>query len=215
MSHKVHPKIFRIRDMADWESRWLERKKFPQLLEEDFRIRELIDKKFSKVGIEKIETERSGGKLLVIISTARPGLIFGRGGAGIEELKKEIEKKIIKKAAVKSQEFKIEVREIRDPWGSATLSAQAIAQQIEKRMPFRKVLKQTMAKITGNRAVKGVRMEVAGRLDGSEIARTEWMRKGQLPRQTIRADIDYGTAVARCNYGAVGIKVWIYKGEKF
>lgn len=214
MSHKVHPKIFRIKDAASWDSRWLE-KDFPRYLEEDFRIRELIEKKLSRVGIEKIETERSGGKLLVIISTARPGLIFGRGGSGIEELKKEIEKKILKKTAGKNPEFKLEVREIRDPWASATLSAQSIAQQIEKRMPFRKVLKQTMAKITANRAIKGVRMEVAGRLDGSEIARTEWMRKGQLPRQTIRADIDFGKATAHCTYGAVGIKVWIYKGEKF
>lgn len=215
MTHKVHPKVFRIRCLADWDSRWLEKKKYSQSLEEDYRIREFIMKKLEKIGIEKIEIERFAGKLAVIISTARPGLIFGRGGAGIEGLKKEIEKNILKKFGSKTTEFKIEIKEIRDPWSSSTLSAQNIAQQIEKRMPFRKVLKQAVAKIMAGREVKGVRLEVAGRLDGAEIARTEWMRKGQLPRQTIRADISYGTAEAHCTYGLVGIKVWIYKGEKF
>jgi small subunit ribosomal protein S3 len=215
MSHKVHPKVFRIRETADWDSRWLDRKRFSDNLEEDYKIREFLNKKLAKVGIEKIEVERSPGKLNVVISSARPGLIFGRGGAGIEELKKEITAKMLKKVAGKVSELRLEIKEIRNPWISATLSAQFIAQQLEKRTPFRKVLKQTLAKIIANREVKGLRMGVAGRLDGAEIARKEVMKKGQLPRQTIRADIDYGTAQAHCTYGDIGIKVWIYKGEKF
>lgn len=215
MSHKVHPKIFRIRETADWDSRWLNKKRFSYNLEEDFRIREFLNKKLHKVGIEKIEIERSAGKLNVVLSSARPGLIFGRGGVGIEDLKKEIIAKILKKVAGKKPELRLEVKEVRNPWISATLSAQFIAQQIERRTPFRKVLKQALAKIIANKEVKGLRMGVAGRLDGAEIARKEVMRRGQLPRQTIRADIDYGIAQAHCTYGDIGIKVWIYKGEKF
>jgi small subunit ribosomal protein S3 len=215
MSHKVHPKIFRIKETADWDSRWLDRKRFADNLEEDFLMREYLNKKLAKVGVEKIEIERSPGKLNVVISSARPGLIFGRGGAGIEEIKKEISQKILKKVAGKIPELRLEIKEVRNPWISSTLSGQFIAQQIEKRTPFRKVLKQALAKIMANREAKGVRMMVAGRLDGAEIARKEVMKKGQLPRQTIRADIDYGTATAHCTYGNIGIKVWIYKGEKF
>jgi small subunit ribosomal protein S3 len=215
MSHKVHPKVFRIRETADWDSRWLDQKRFSDNLEEDYKIREFLNKKLAKVGVEKIEIERSPGKLNVVISSARPGLIFGRGGAGIEELKKEITSKMLKKVAGKVSELRLEIKEIRNPWISATLSAQFIAQQLEKRTPFRKVLKQALAKIMANREVKGLRMGVAGRLDGAEIARKEVMKKGQLPRQTIRADIDYGIAQAHCTYGDIGIKVWIYKGEKF
>jgi len=121
----------------------------------------------------------------------------------------------LKEVNGKKPELRLEVKEIRNPWIFSTLCAQFIAQQIEKRTPFRKVLKQALAKIVANKEVKGVRMGVAGRLDGAEIARKEWMKKGQLPRQTIRADIDYGTAEAHCTYGNIGIKVWIYKGEKF
>ncbi|MFH1036877.1 MAG: 30S ribosomal protein S3 [Patescibacteria group bacterium] len=215
MTHKVHPKIFRIRVTADWDSRWLDKKRFVYNLEEDYRIREFLNKKLAKVGIEKIEIERAPGKVNVILSSARPGLIFGRGGAGIEEIKKEISRKILKKVAGKVPEFRLEVKEIRNPWLSSTLSAQYIAQQLEKRMPFRRVLKQVMGKITANKEVKGARINVGGRLDGSEIARKEVMKQGRLPRQTIRADIDYGTAEANCTYGIIGIKIWIYKGEKF
>jgi small subunit ribosomal protein S3 len=215
MTHKVHPKVFRIRETADWDSRWLDRKRFSDNLEEDYKIREFVNEKLAKVGIEKIEIERSPGKLNVVISSARPGLIFGRGGAGIEDLKKEIVRKMLKVVAGKKPELRLEVKEVKNPWISSTLSGQFIAQQLEKRTPFRKVLKQTLAKIMANREVKGVRMGVAGRLDGAEIARKEVMKKGQMPRQTIRADIDYGTATAHCTYGNIGIKVWIYKGEKF
>ncbi len=198
--------------MEDWDSRWLDTKNFKTLLKEDFEIRRLLEKKIGKIGIENIQIERFQGKLNIIIPTARPGAIVGRGGGGIDEIRKEIEKKILKNA---KKELRLEIREVKNPWMSASLSAQFIAQQLEKRMPFRKVLKQTLRKITSQKEAQGVRLEVSGRLDGKEIARREYLKSGRLPRQTIRADIDYAEATAFCTYGTIGVKVWIYKGEKF
>ncbi|OGZ18775.1 MAG: 30S ribosomal protein S3 [Candidatus Nealsonbacteria bacterium RBG_13_42_11] len=213
MAHKVHPKSFRIKDIGDWDSRWFNIKKIPQYLEEDFKIRKVIKDKIGKLGVEKAEIERFPGKITVIISSARPGLIIGRGGGGIEELKKILEKEVFKIGAKK--ELKIEIKEIRDPWTSAALSAQWVAQQIEKRVSHRRVLKQVIEKVMAAKGVKGVRVEVAGRLDGAEIARRTWLKKGRMPRQTLRADIDYAGERALCTYGIVGIKLWIYKGDKF
>ncbi len=216
MSHKVHPKVFSIRDISDWDSRGFY-KNFPLALKEDFKIREFLKKKLKDSSVQNIEIERFPGKTNVIINTARPGLIIGRAGSGVEELRKDIIKNIfplIKKTDDK-KELKIEIREIRNPWLSAAISGQWIASQIEKRIPFRRVLKQALEKIIANKEVKGARIEVSGRLNGAEIARREWLKKGQLPRQTIRADIDYAEQKAYCTYGVIGIKVWIYKGEKF
>jgi small subunit ribosomal protein S3 len=213
MSHKVHPKAYRLKDLSDWDSRWFNRKKIPQYLEEDFKIRNIIKNRIGRLGIEKIEIERYLGKTIIIVSSARPGLIIGRGGSGIEDLKKEIERKIF--APGSKEKVKIEIKEIKDPWSSAALSAQWIAQQIEKRIPFRKLMKQSLEKIMASKGVQGARIEFSGRLDGSEIARREWLKKGNLPRQTLRADIDYAQERAFCTYGTIGIKVWIYKGEKF
>lgn len=214
MSHKVHPKIFRTKDLADWDSRWLEKKKLARYLAEDFKIRKFLTKKLNKLGIEKIEIERFQGKLNIIISSARPGLIIGRGGGGIEDLKRELEK-VIGPILDGKRELKFEIKEVKDPWASASLSAQWVTQQIEKRMPYRRILKQVLEKILATKGIQGARVEVAGRLGGVEIARTEWLKKGRLPRQNLRANIDYAQATAHCTYGAVGIKVWIYKGEKF
>ena len=211
MSHRVHPKIYRLRNLSDWSSRWLDKKKFLQYLKEDFIIRKYLKNKIGKLSVEKVEIERFPNKIIVIIFSARPGLIIGRRGAGIEELKKGLEKKIKRI----SQELKLEVKEIKNPWASATLSAQWMAQQIEKRVHHKRVLKWVLEKIMILRENKGARVEVSGRLGGSEIARREWLSKGALPRQTIRADIDYAEEKAFCSYGVIGIKVWIYKGEKF
>jgi len=220
MGHRVHPKIFRVKGLADWKSRWLDKKKFSQYLEEDFEIRGFLKKRLGKIGVEKIEIERFPTKINVIIFTARPGLVIGRGGEGITELKKALEKKILKKRKLPLTgkpkfELKLEIREIKDPWLSAGLSAQWITQQIEKRVRYRRVLKRALDRIMAHKEVQGARVEVAGRLNGIEIARTEWLKKGKLPRQTLRADIDYAQAKAFCTYGVVGVKVWIYKGEKF
>jgi len=215
MAHKVHPKAFRLQKLEDWISRWFEKKKFAQYLQEDFEIRKFLEKKIGQLGVEKIEIERSANKINIIINTARPGLLIGRSGRGVEELRKELINKVIKSKKGEAKEIKIEVREVKDVWASAALLAKHMAQQIEKRTPYRRVLKQALAKAMSSKKVKGVRVEVAGRLDGIEIARREWLQKGQLPRQTIRADVDYAQTTAYCSYGTVGIKVWIYKGEKF
>jgi len=214
MAHKVHPKSYRLKNLSNWNSRWLDKKNFSKYLEEDFRIREYLKKKIGSLGVEKIEIERFPGKLNIIISSARPGLIIGRGGSGIEDMKKILETKVLKARKAK-KEVRIEIREVKDIWSSAALSAQYIAQQIEKRVPFRKVLKQALEKISASKQVKGARIEVKGRLNGAEIARREWLQKGRLPRQTIRADIDFTEDRAYCTYGTIGIKVWIYKGDKF
>lgn len=214
MAHRVHPKIFRIKEITDWNSRGFYRKKLPEYLEEDLKIREFLRKKLGKIGVEKIEIERFPGKINIIISSARPGLIIGRGGGGVEELKRDLDATLPPPGREK-RELKIEIREIKDPWSSASLSAQWIAQQIEKRIPHRRVLKQALDKILAVKGVEGGRVEVAGRLGGAEIARKEWLKRGRLPRQTLRANIDYAQAKAFCSYGVIGVKVWIYKGEKF
>jgi len=214
MGHRVHPKVFRIKEITDWNSRGFYRKNLPEYLEEDLKIREFISKKLGKIGVEKIEIERFPGEINIIISSSRPGLIIGRGGGGVEELKRDLDS-TLPPAERGKRELKLEIREIKDPWSSASLSAQWIAQQIEKRIPHRRVLKQALDKILAVKGVEGGRVEVAGRLGGAEIARREWLRRGRLPRQTLRANIDYATARALCTYGVIGVKVWIYKGEKF
>jgi small subunit ribosomal protein S3 len=216
MAHKVHPKSFRIKGTEDWNIRGFYGRKMPQYLEEDFLTKDFLRTKLKDASVANIEIEHSADKLNIIIVTARPGLIIGRGGEGIELLKTEIEKKIKKKRKTETkQEIKIEIREVKNPWISAALVAQMVAQQIEKRIPFRQVLKKTIERVMTNREVKGIRLEVAGRLNGIEIARKEWLKQGRLPRNTIRADIDYAQDEAHCTYGKIGIKVWIYKGEKF
>lgn len=215
MAHKVHPTIFRIKKLNDWNSRWFNIKKTPQFLEEDFKIREFLKKKLKKSSLEKIEIERFQNKLNIIIWTAKPGFIIGRGGEGIEILKKELEKILEKQKQKIKTEIKLEIMEVKNFWLSAELVSQSIAQQIEKRTPYRKVLKQALEKVISQKEAKGCRIEISGRLNGVEIARRDWLQKGQMPRQTLRSDIDYAQSEAHCTYGTIGIKVWIYKGEKF
>jgi len=209
MAHKVHPKAFRLRRSGDWNSRWLNTKKTPQYLEEDFKMRSFLEKKLKDCAVQNIEIERFPGKVNVIINSARPGLIIGRGGKGAEDLKKDLEKFLQSKT-----ELRVEIREIKNVWASAALVSQWVQQQLEKRMPHRRVMKQALDKIMTSQEVKGARIEVSGRLGGTDIARREWLKKGRLPRQTLRAVIDYAQAEAFCRYGVVGVKVWIYKGEK-
>lgn len=210
MAFKVHPKAFRLRKNEDWSSRWLNEKDLPQLLEEDFRIRETITGRLKDCPIESIDIERFPGQVKVIISTSRPGLIIGRRGSGAEILKQHLEEKIIKKKGL----LRLEIKAVKDVWSSAPLVAQWIAGQIEKRVAHRRVLKSSLSRIMSSREVKGARVQVQGRLGGTLIARTEWLSQGELPRQKIRAKIDYAKARASCTYGVIGVKVWIYKGEK-
>lgn len=222
MTHKVHPKSFRIRGMEDFNIRGFYGKKMPEYLEEDFLIKDFLRAKLAEASVANIEIEHSNNKLNIIIETARPGLIIGRGGEGVEVLKGIIEKKIQNnKSAIKNPSakvkrvIKIDIKEIKNPWISAALVAQMAAQQIERRIPFRQVLKRSMERVMQNKEAKGIKMEVAGRLNGNEIARSEWLKQGRMPLGTIRADIDYAHTEAHCTYGSIGVKVWIYKGEKF
>ena len=222
MSHKVHPKIFRIRGIEDWLSQGFYGKKPFNNVKEDFIIRSFLTKKLKESSVDRIEIERYLNKINVVVYSARPGIIIGRGGEGIEKLRLELLKEIFKKNELSLVEWKnlekklkIEVKEVSNLWTSSVLVGQWIAQRIEKRMPFRKTIKQALEKVLANKEVKGVKIQVSGRLDGTQIARSEWIERGRLPRQTIRADIDYSLSEARCTYGTIGIKVWIYKGDKF
>ncbi|BFT94379.1 MAG: 30S ribosomal protein S3 [Minisyncoccus archaeiphilus] len=222
MSHKVHPKIFRIKGIADWLSHGFYGKSVKGDLEEDYIIRSFTISKLKDSSVESVEIERFPNKVNVIINSGRPGLIIGRGGEGVEKLKAGIIKEVFKRKKLSLKEYhslaktlKIEIKEVPNPWVSSELVGQWIAQKIEKRTPFRKTVKQAIEKVMASKNAKGVKVEVSGRLDGAQIARSEWLEKGRLPRQTIRADIDYALVEARCIYGTIGIKVWIYKGDRF
>ncbi|MDD3170262.1 MAG: 30S ribosomal protein S3 [Candidatus Paceibacterota bacterium] len=222
MSHKVHPKVFRIKGIADWLSHGYYGKEPKKNLKEDFIIRSFLKTKLKDLNVEKIEIERFSDKINVVIYSARPGLIIGRGGEGVEKIRLAVLKEMFKKNKLTlkelkdfSKKVKIEIKDVSNPWISAELVGQWIAQKTEKRNPFRKTIKQAIEKVMANKDVKGVRVEISGRLNGVQIARKECLEKGRLPRQTIRADIDYALAEARCTYGTIGVKVWIYKGEKF
>ncbi|MDP2934248.1 MAG: 30S ribosomal protein S3 [bacterium] len=214
MTHKVHPKIFRIKNLSDWKSQWFSVRKYRENLEKDYRIREFIKKQLKAAAIDEVIIRRTANSIQILIKAARPGIIIGRGGTGIQDLKKEVIKKIFK-GKVKGIDIKIDVEEIRKSETHATIVARNVAEQLERRMPFRRVLKQTVEKVSQNPDVKGIKVRVSGRLNGSEMARTEWLRKGNLPLQTIRANIDYAQENAHTIYGVIGVKVWICKGEVF
>ena len=179
-------------------------------LKDDVAVRAFLDTKLKGMSVDRVELERGTDSLNVVIYTARPGLLIGRGGGGVEELKNLIQKKLKNKIAIR-----IEVQEIKSPELSSKVMAESIVEQVEKRIPFRRIMKQTIFKIMANKGAKGVKIQMGGRLDGAEIARVEHLEEGSLPLQTIRADIDFARATAHTTYGTVGIKVWIYKGEKF
>lgn len=214
MAHKVHPKIFRIKNLSDWQSQWFSVRKYRENLEKDYRIREFIKKQLKAAAIDEVIIKRTANAIQILVKAARPGIIIGRGGTGIQDVKKEVIKKIFK-GKVKGIDIKIDVEEIRKSETHATIVARGVAEQLERRMPFRRVLKQTVEKVSQNPDVKGIKVRVSGRLNGSEMARTEWLRKGNLPLQTIRANINYAQENAYTIYGVIGVKVWIYKGEVF
>jgi small subunit ribosomal protein S3 len=214
MGHKVHPKIFRIKNLSDWRSQWFSAKKYRETLETDYRVREFIKKQLKAAAIDEVIIKRTANSIQIIIKAARPGIIIGRGGTGIQDLKKELIKRVFK-GKIKGLDIKIDIEEIRKSETQATIVARNVIDQLERRMPFRRVLKQTIEKVIQNTDVKGAKIRVSGRLNGSEMARTEWLRKGSLPLQKIRANIDYAQENAHTTYGVIGVKVWIYKGEIF
>ncbi|MFH1551409.1 MAG: 30S ribosomal protein S3 [bacterium] len=216
MGRKVHPFVFRIGTVNKWKSRWFSRKNYKEFLEQDVKLREFIMKKLVKAGINLIEIERSANLINVIVQTARPGLAIGRGGSGAEDLKKELKGVILKNnPKLVDTEVRLEIEEVKQPTAQSAVVASDMAAQIEKRFPYRRVMKQTLDKIMQNREIQGAKVMVKGRLNGTEIARKEWLKKGKIPLQTLRANIDYAQATAYTTYGTIGIKVWICKGEVF
>jgi len=205
LGQKTHPIGIRLGIIKTWDSRWFAKKDYRDLLHEDLSIQRYIKDKLYHAGIPKIEIERKGQKLRVIIHTARPGIIIGKRGVEVDRLKKEIE-------AMTGKEVTVDIKEIRKPEIDAQLVAENIALQIEKRVAFRRAMKKAVASAFRFGAL-GVKVSCAGRLAGAEIARTEWYREGRVPLHTFRADIDYGFAEAKTTYGRIGVKVWIYKGD--
>ncbi len=215
MGQKVHPTSFRTGIIFDWKSRWFNKKKYKEYLAEDVKIRDFIFSKLIKAGLGKVEIERAANAVRIIIFTSRPGLIIGRGGAGVEQLRAELQKIIAKSQPKEKIELRLEIEEIKQAESFAPIVAQNIAEQLEKRLPYRRVIKQTLERILQGKAVQGAKIMVKGRLDGSEIARKEWLGKGRIPLQTLRANIDFGRATANTTYGTIGVKVWVYKGDIF
>ncbi len=215
MGHRVHPRAFRLGYTTNWKSRWFNRKKYQEFLKQDYYLRDFLMSRLKQAAVKEVEIVRSANSINIIIHAARPGIIIGRGGAGIQELKKGIVSKIFK-GQTKGLEIKIDIEELKKPETHAMVVAQNIAEQLERRQPFRRLIKQALEKIMQNSEVKGAKIFISGRLGGSEMARKEWLKKGEVPLQTLRADIDFAQAVAyTASYGTIGIKVWIYKGEKF
>ncbi len=212
MGHKVNPTGLRIGITNTWKSRWFSDNDYTRKLKEDIQIREFIKKKYKSAAIAEVEIERSSNTLKLILKTSRPGVLIGRGGTGISDISKIIKDKFF---AGKKIDLKIEAQEVRQFEENASLVAQSVAEQLEKRVPFRRILKSTLDTVEKNRIVKGVKIEICGRLGGAEMARREWLSRGTVPLHTLRADIDFAKATAFTTYGAIGIKTWIYKGEVF
>ena len=210
MGQKVSPVSLRLGINRDWASRWFGGAKYPAYLKEDLSIRDFLAKRLKNMGVDSILIERGNNAIKVVINSARPGLIIGRGGTGVQELNQKLIKLLGGKVPLS-----VEIQEVKSPDSSAAVIAESIVDQIEKRIPYRRIMRMTMQKIMASRDVKGAKLQLGGRLDGAEIARLEHMEEGALPLQTLRADIDFVRATAHTTYGTIGVKVWIYKGQVF
>ncbi len=210
MGQKVHPVGFRLGFIRTWDSRWYAEKDYPKLLIEDIQIRNFLKKKLYHAGISRIEIERAASKakkVKVTIHTARPGIIIGKKGVEVENLKRELQK-------MTDKEVLINIQEVKRAETDAQLVAENVALQLERRVSFRRAMKKAVSSAM-KLGAKGIKISCAGRLGGAEMARKEWYREGRVPLQTLRADIDYGLAEAKTTYGVIGVKVWIFKGEVF
>ena len=223
MGQKVHPTGFRIGQIFTWKSRWFNKKQYQEFLKQDVLVRQFLEKKLGRVGMVKLEIERTPGLLKIIIYSTRPGLIIGRGGAGVEELRNLTKKYLVKQGLPADYlygkkpklDVKLEINEVREAESQAVVVAENMAEQLEKRFPYRRVLKQALEKIMDNKAILGAKVMAKGRLGGAEIARQERLSKGRIPLQTLRANIDYSYKIAKTTWGTIGVKVWIYKGDVF
>jgi small subunit ribosomal protein S3 len=205
MGQKVHPYGFRLGYNRGWHSRWYAKKDFGKLLLEDLKLKKDLKKRFESAGVSQIEIDRAANRLKIIIYTSRPGIIIGRKGSEIDKLKQEIGRRT-------GRDVFINIQEIHKPELNAQLQAEKIAQQLEKRVAFRRALRKSLEEAQRFGA-QGIKVRISGRLNGAEIARSEWALQGRLPLHTLRADIDYGFAEAHTTYGVIGIKVWIYRGD--
>ena len=205
MGQKVHPKGFRLNITENWDSRWFARREYADLLHEDIKIRNFLKKRLYHAGVSKIDIERAASKAKINIHTARPGIVIGKKGAEIEKLKQEL-------ARLTRKETFINIHEVRRPDLDAQLVGENVALQLERRVAFRRAMKEALARAM-RMGAQGVRIQSAGRLGGSEIARTEWYREGRVPLHTLRADVNYGFAEARTTHGIIGVRVWIFRGE--
>jgi len=212
MGHKINPVGIRIGITNTWRSRWFSKKEYRENLRQDVLIREKIMKRWKNAAIADVEIERSAAMIKIIVRTARPGVLIGRGGSGVEELQAFVKTNFFKN---KKTSLKVEVQEVKNFEENAFLVAQNIAEQLEKRIPFRRALKMMIEQVSKNSSNKGVKIMVSGRLNGAEMSRTEWAAKGTLPLHTLRANVDFARATAFTTYGTLGVKVWIYKGEVF
>ncbi len=212
MGQKTNPTGMRIGITSDWRSKWFGKKEYKENLKQDLSIRQEIMNKWKNAAIDDVIIERPSGVLKLIIKTARPGVLIGRGGSGITDIQEFVKRTILKD---KKKEIKVDVQEIKNIEESARAMAQNIAEQIEKRLPFKRVMKAAVEQAEKNRNVKGARIELAGRLGGAEMSRREWVASGTIPLHTLRADIDFARVTAVTTYGTIGVKVWLYKGEIF
>jgi len=205
MGQKVHPIGFRLGITRTWDSRWFAKKGYSALLHEDIKLREYIKEKLFSAGIARIEIERAANKVRINVHTARPGIVIGKKGSGVETLKADVQR-------LSKNEVLLNIVEVKKPEANATLIAENVAAQLEKRVAFRRAMKKCMT-AAFKQGIKGIKIRVSGRLGGAEIARTEWYSEDSVPLHTLRANIDYGTAEARTTYGKIGVKAWVYNGE--
>lgn len=222
MGQKTHPTGFRLGVIKTWSSRWYAGRDFGQQVVEDKKIRDYVKKKLEAAGVSQIEIERAANKVKLRIHTARPGIVIGKKGADIEVLRKEVEKLIHRDVVVQGEngpekkalrrEVLIDIQEVRKPEISAQLVAEAVAQQLQRRVAFRRAMKKSIS-LAFKFGALGVKIHCAGRLGGAEMARREWYREGRVPLHTLRADVDYGFAEANTTYGVIGVKAWVFKGE--
>ncbi len=216
MSKIVHPYAHRLVILRDWKSRWFaDTKKYCDFLKGDVLLRQYLEKKLRGMYVSMIEIERNQKMTRFIIKTSRPGLIIGRNGEGATKLKEDIAKQMEKLKLTKTEDFKLEIVEVTNPEADAAIVAYMVAEGLEKRMPYRRVMKQIIEKVMTTRGVEGARIVLGGRLGGAEIARTEELKRGSIPLQTFRADIDFKRERAVLPYGTIGVKVWIYRGKIF
>jgi len=215
MSKVVHPYAHRLVILRDWKSRWFADKQYKTLLQSDVVAREFLTKKLRGFYISRIEIERNAKATKIMIYTSRPGMIIGRSGEGVSKLKAELVSILKKKGVALVEDFKLDIVEVTNPDADAAIVAYSIAEGLEKRLPFRRVMKQAIEKVMSARGVKGARIYLGGRLGGAEIARSEQIKRGSIPLQTFRADVDFAREKGHMSYGDIGIKVWIYRGEIF